>query len=186
MRAGGGQAKGSSFERNICLALSLWLRDGARTDLFVRKVLSGGRYTIALARNEDHGTPGDLMAGHPMAFAFASKVLVECKAYKDLGWDSFFYSFDKSFLGRTIKLCEDQGNASHLSFMVIAKQNRRESIAIMPKELGDKVLAAVWNKVSLRTHTFHSGKYTAIPFLDIVTLVRPKVFLKALQHDPNS
>jgi len=174
-------AKGSAFEREICLALSLWLSSGARTDLFVRNVLSGGRYTIALARNEDHGTPGDLMAGHPMAYAFATKVLVECKCYNDLNWDSFLYSPAKSFLGRTIKLCEDQGHAAHLTYMVVAKQNRRESIAIMPKELGDKLVLASWNKVALRMHTFHSGKFTAIPFADIVELVRPNVFLKALQ-----
>lgn len=178
MRKGGGQAKGSAFERESCLGLSLWVSQGKRTDLFTRNVLSGGRFTIAMARQEDHGTPGDTMASHPMAFAFASTFLVECKSYKDLGWTAFLHDEDKSFLGRVIKLCRSQAAHVGQDYIVIAKQNQRKPVLMMDRAAGLAALDTTWRKSSLQYHWFHRETIFAL-HLESLTYIRPDDFIEA-------
>lgn len=43
MKAGGGSRKGSAFEREVCVQLSLWWTQGSRDDVFWRTAGSGAR-----------------------------------------------------------------------------------------------------------------------------------------------
>ena len=50
MRPGGGKPKGNEFERWVGRQLSIWITDGARTNIFARNVLSGGGFTVTLEK----------------------------------------------------------------------------------------------------------------------------------------
>jgi hypothetical protein len=73
--------KGSAFERKICVALSLWVTDGQRKDVFWRSAMSGGRATV---RGLDVRQAGDVCAVAPEGHAFCDQWYVECKHYKSL------------------------------------------------------------------------------------------------------
>lgn len=80
MKRGGGNSKGSSFERRICKVLSSWWTDGNRDDLFWRTASSGGRSTQRAKKGvETAGGAGDLTFTDPSAepllkaFAFELK-----------------------------------------------------------------------------------------------------------------
>lgn len=61
MRKGGGSSKGSTFERDICKALSRWWTEGARDDVFWRTAGSGGRATNrAKSGQKTAGAYGDI------------------------------------------------------------------------------------------------------------------------------
>ena len=88
MKAGGGKAKGSSFERKICKALSLWVTYNERDDVLWRSALSGGRFTN-LRKKQDTGlehVAGDICAVHADGYAFVDWFYVECKTYKKFDW----------------------------------------------------------------------------------------------------
>ena len=67
MKRGGGSAKGSSFEREICKRLSLWWTEGERDDVFWRTAGSGGRATNRLKQGKGtSGAYGDLTFTDPI------------------------------------------------------------------------------------------------------------------------
>lgn len=80
MRKGGGKKKGASFEREICKALSLWVTNGKRGDVFWRSAMSGGRATIFA----DVRQCGDICAVAPEGAPLVERFFIECKHYKDL------------------------------------------------------------------------------------------------------
>lgn len=75
------KAKGSAFERKICKALSLWVTDGRRQDVFWRSAMSGGRATV---RGLDVRQAGDVCAVAPEGHEFCQYWYVECKHLKSL------------------------------------------------------------------------------------------------------
>lgn len=90
MRNGGGKQKGSQFEREICVALSLWVTGGSREDCFWRSAMSGGRATVARKRGADLAAhAGDITATHEDGHVLTNAYLVECKRYNDLQYASF-------------------------------------------------------------------------------------------------
>src|ERR1700686_1673675 len=105
MRSGGGKGKGSSFERKVCKALSLWVSAGKHVDLFWRSAMSGGRATVAhrrqIVQSEAAGTTwpsappvrqaGDITAVAPEGHKLTDLFLVECKHYRDLDFDLFIF-----------------------------------------------------------------------------------------------
>lgn len=61
MKKGGGSAKGSNFEREICKSLGLWWTHDERDDVFWRTAGSGGRATNRAKRGaQTAGAYGDL------------------------------------------------------------------------------------------------------------------------------
>jgi hypothetical protein len=85
MRSGGGKNKGSSFEREICVALSLWLTAGKREDCFWRSAMSGGRATV---RKGAVRQAGDICAVAPEGHVLTDKLYMECKHLKNITLDS--------------------------------------------------------------------------------------------------
>lgn len=92
MKAGGGKRKGSSFEREVCAMLSLFVTKGVRRDVFWRSSMSGGRSTVARKRRPSlkrgkqdlAHVAGDICAVHPEGTAFVDRYFVECKHYRDM------------------------------------------------------------------------------------------------------
>ena len=80
MRKGGGKKKGSQFEREVCKALSLWVTNGKRGDVFWRSAMSGGRATMF----SDVRQCGDICAVAPEGVPLTDHYFIECKAYRDL------------------------------------------------------------------------------------------------------
>ena len=85
MKSGGSKSKGSSFEREIAVKLSLWISFGKRKDVFWRSSMSGGRATVALNSGlQLKSQAGDVSAIAAIGEKLLDTHMVECKAYKDL------------------------------------------------------------------------------------------------------
>lgn len=92
MRAGGGKQKGSQFERDVCVALSLWVSKGRRRDCFWRSAMSGGRATVHRARGLSAETQaGDISAVHSSGHALTDLFCIECKHVRDVRFDLFLF-----------------------------------------------------------------------------------------------
>ena len=85
MRKGGGKSKGSAFEREVCVALSKWISNGEKVDIFWRSAMSGGRATIAKGAVRQ---AGDITAVAPEGHILTDKLYLECKHLKDISFDS--------------------------------------------------------------------------------------------------
>ena len=122
MRKGGGNQKGSSFERKICKALSLWVSNGEHEDLFWRTAMSGGRATVARKKGRSVRQSGDICAvdkdGHP----FTDKWYIETKAYKKIDFDSFIIK-RKGKLAKWWTICKREAKHYERNPMLIVKQN---------------------------------------------------------------
>lgn len=73
-------AKGSSFERKVCYALSDWWTGGADDDVFWRTSNSGGRATVRSKKGKATlGQHGDIGATKPIGEALLDFVTIEAK-----------------------------------------------------------------------------------------------------------
>lgn len=181
MKAGGGKEKGSRFERDVGTDLSLWISKGGRADLFARNVLSGGQFTNQTKKGSlETGTPGDLMANHPLAFSFLSMFFIECKHYADLGFEALLFDEDKSFLGRVMAKCKEQAHQAtpEVFPIIVAKQNRRPSIIICDGEVGQTMLKSA-NRVAMRPshHFLHNGTMMMMPLDQMTMKVNASLFI---------
>lgn len=134
--------KGGSHERAIGKKLSLWISHGEKSDLFTRNVLSGGSFTHAAKKGIVRGTPGDLAAAHPAAYAFLQLFEVECKHWRDVHADAILW-MNKGELLRVLAKLETRAHASHRSFFLIARQNFRPDIVLMPYDVGMRLSPAI-------------------------------------------
>jgi len=131
--------KGSSFERDIARAFSLWWTNGEHDDVFWRVLGSGGRATrkSRTGKNVAHASFGDLEATDPSAFPFTSLVVVEIKrgygrwAFEDVldnpvsktqPWAKFHE-----------QVSESQQDGGRPWWMVVYKRDKRKiMVALMP------------------------------------------------------
>lgn len=177
MRPGGGKQKGSNFERATGRALSMWLTEGERGDLFARNVLSGGVFTnnIKKGNTKELGTPGDLMANHPRAFAFLSKFNVECKHKADIGLDAFLFDYgDKSFLAKTLRGLREQSHKLGIAPWVVAKQNLRPTILLTDGEVGERIFASRRGRgLAPRWSLMHNHRRALFDFDSVLACVDP-------------
>ena len=84
MKPGKGKAKGSSFEREVCKKLSLWLTGGKSEDVFWRSAMSGGRATVAKGKVRQ---TGDITSVSPEGHILTDSLYLECKHLKDISLD---------------------------------------------------------------------------------------------------
>lgn len=131
MKAGGAKAKGSSFERQTCKALSLWVSHGERQDLFWRSAMSGGRATVQMKRGIGNRTQmTDISAIHPEGDKLTSLFFIECKHVRSIDLAQALVQ-RTGFLIRTWTkmqniLARDRatvGRVLALSPMLVAQQN---------------------------------------------------------------
>jgi hypothetical protein len=133
VRRGGGKAKGASFERDVCKALSLWVSNGTQEDVYWRSAMSGGRSTVARAKGKRLAEQaGDITCIHRSGQSFADKFFMECKFYKDLQYTGLLTG-----KGNLVKFwSEASKQAKHygkLPFM-IAKQNQQPATVCLSRE----------------------------------------------------
>jgi hypothetical protein len=82
------KAKGGSFERVICKALSRWISNGTREDLFWRSAMSGGRSTVAAKGGKKlNAQCGDITSVDPMGNVLTDDLYFECKHLKKCSLD---------------------------------------------------------------------------------------------------
>ena len=123
------KVKGGQFEREVCKNLSLWISEGKRDDIFWRSAMSGGRATIGAQKGINRKSQaGDISAVDQAGQKFIDNFYVECKFYKDLDFESFWFNS-----GRLWKFWEDAekcSNHNHKCPLLIAKQNRRPVLVL--------------------------------------------------------
>lgn len=134
MRPGGGKAKGATFERLVCVALSKWVSNGERDDLFWRSAMSGGRATVGRKKGvERSAQSGDISIidskGSPLADVFS----IECKTYEDLHLDNLVYGGKAGAPTFWTQCKRDAEQAGKLPFLV-AKQNRKDILLGLSQE----------------------------------------------------
>lgn len=123
MRPGGSKAKGSAFERVICKDLSLWLSRGERDDLLWRSAMSGGRASAQFKRGRRNLTQtGDISAIDPLGSLLTSKILIECKAYRDLVMIGLYLDLKGGINGHWTDLVAKARQHKKMP-MLVAKQN---------------------------------------------------------------
>lgn len=146
--------KGSSYERAICKALSLWWTDGTSDAVFWRTSTSGARATSRRKRGKStHGQHGDVCATDPIGEAFCRALAVEIKK----GYSKFspFDVLDKPKRGKP-QLFEEwmaqaEDSCQHggtLSWLIIFKRDKRQAMVAFPERLLDKFLAAECNQLN--------------------------------------
>jgi hypothetical protein len=117
------KAKGSAFERDVCVKLSLWISKGVSKDLFWRSAMSGGRATQSFKRGDVlRRQAGDISAVAPEGHVLTDKFYIELKHLKNLEYASFLLS-KAGTLWREWEKTVKQAKAHGREPMMIAKQN---------------------------------------------------------------
>lgn len=129
MRAGGGKQKGSSFERKVCVQLSLWVSKGKHKDLFWRSAMSGGRATVFHKSGTTIRQAGDICAVAPQGHRFTSIYFIECKHVKSLDIASFILD-GKGTLAKFWAKASKQARDHMRRPLLIAKENRRPTLVL--------------------------------------------------------
>lgn len=178
MKDGGGKNKGSEWERATGRALSLWLTNEERKDIFSRNVLSGGTFTLAESKGaKSSHMPGDLMAAHPLAFKFLERFSVECKHLASIGLEAYFWDTrGGKDLGEIIRLAKRQAASIGLEYMLIARQNRRDPLIFVNGDIGKQILGASRGTraaIFPMYHLLHRGSTFVMRFDDMIRFTDP-------------
>ena len=186
--------KGASFEREICKELSAWWTDNARTDVFWRTSISGGRAKVRSRQGKStFGQYGDIQATDPIGQPLIDFCTIELKrGYKgatvgdmlDKGAKSAVQPWEK-WVSQAI---EDHKNAGTPEWMLITKRDRRGVAVFMPVTCHIKLLAVgaelhsaapscrlVYEAVDKCGHVVYG-----IGFSDFINLVKPEHITAAL------
>lgn len=169
MRAGGGKGKGSSYEREICRRLSLWVTAGAATDVFWRSAMSGGRATVAHKKGQVVRQAGDITAVSPEGHSLCSRYYIECKHYKDLDIQSFFLT-GKGLLAKFWKTTVREAKKHGRYPVLIVRQNRVPDLVLARPVTLSHVLARLPEGTEVRVRNRGlSGRCTVWFFDDLVS-----------------
>ena len=136
-------AKGSQFEREFCKDLSLWWTHDKTDEMFWRSSNSGGRATVrAKAGKSTSGQHGDVAAIHPDGIALIDLITFELK--RGYSKSTIHDVFDKSESAaqQTWEKWYEQASTSarlagSLSWLIVHKRDRRDTMAYMPSTLFD-------------------------------------------------
>jgi hypothetical protein len=129
MKYGARKEKGSQFEREICVKLSLWVSKGKHRDLYWRSSLSGGRATVSHQRGKVIRQAGDICATAPEGHKLTDAYMIECKFYKDLELEGFL--FGKGVLAGFWRVAVEAAARHQRSPLLVAKQNLRPVLALL-------------------------------------------------------
>lgn len=130
MRKGGGKAKGASFERKCCVALSLWISHGEHEDLLWRSAMSGGRATVAAKLGKNlRRQAGDVSAVSIEGCSLTGMFYLECKHVKRLSLEKFIID-GKGPLANYWRTACVEAKKHHKKPMLIAKQNLLPTLVV--------------------------------------------------------
>lgn len=144
MKAGGGKAKGSAYERELCRKVSLWITHGERDDTVWRSASSGAVHTVRKRKKESKGNydtqVGDLCSIHPLSEPFFTAFGVEAKRYGDLKFENLVFQIlaqnsAQAFWQKHVKLCSDAGKVP----VGIFKQDRRPDMLLVPLQISQRL-----------------------------------------------
>ena len=178
-----GRSKGNAFERKISKRLSLWLSKGDSPDLFWRTAASGARST-SRARTTGRGiesAAGDINATSSEAEAFTRLFSIECKTYKSLELEQLFFaqSLEQSIVGRFWLQTKRQAASVQRHPLLIAKQNARGELVLLPTPVYERVLAwgtmggAKHKKKAPRSVYVETGTIAVLSLDDFLELLDP-------------
>lgn len=126
-----GKSKGSSFERDVCKALSRWVSAGEQEDIFWRSAMSGGRATVGRKTGKDlRRQAGDITAVAPEGHSLTEKYYIECKFYANLDITAFILK-GKGKLGEFWRVCVAEAEHYGKDPLLIAKQNNQPIIVLL-------------------------------------------------------
>lgn len=129
MKKGKSKAKGGSFERSTCKGLSLWLTQGKDEDVFWRAAMSGGRATVGKKSGKNLAKQaGDISAVSEIGHKLTNQFYIECKYYKTLNLDKIAAMEESGNLVKFWKIAQTEAKSYSKIPMLIAKQNRVETI----------------------------------------------------------
>lgn len=174
MKATAAREKGNEFERLMCKRMSLWLSAGQRRDLFMRNVASGGAFTLSARRGSPSGVGGDMMAVHPLAHDFLEVFLTEYKHWRDLNFEAALW-MNRGEFAQVLTKAERQAIAAQRHYFIVAKQNHRAPILLMPHDVGLSC-ATVLRSHAVR-HSLWGGRMFAC-LLDDVLGADPVEFIR--------
>ncbi len=165
MRAGGGKQKGASFERQICVALSQWVSNKKRKDLYWRSAMSGGRATLGFRKGEKHlSQGGDISSIDPIGAGLTDKFFIEIKFLKNLDLAAFWLGSGTLF--RFWEIAQKEACKYNKEPMLIAKQNFYDTLVIVGA--GSKL--GFPNIVRWRSYKYNA---TVMLFDDMLRLKHP-------------
>ena len=134
MKPGGGKAKGSAFEREICKKLSLWISKGKRVDCLWRSAMSGGRATVQRKSGVDIRQAGDICSVSPEGHALTDLYYIETKSYRNLAIDRFII-LQQGQLEKFWRETKKQARRYGKRPLLIAKQNGMPTLLITDRAL---------------------------------------------------
>ncbi len=132
--------KGSGFEREVCKLLSRWWTNGKRDDVFWRTAGSGAMAKTRSKRNKKtFGQCGDVQATDPIGQPLINVCSIELKrgysrnTFSDLieKPDNAAEQAYEKFFNQAV---EDHKNAESLSWMLIAKRDRKQPLVFIPQK----------------------------------------------------
>ena len=167
MKPGGGSQKGSSFEREVCKKLSLWISEGVRDDVFWRTAGSGARATTrAKSGRGTCNADGDMCCLDPAYQWFIDSVLVEMKrGYNSWRLDDFLLPKQKkdSIFVVWEKL-EKEAARLHKLPLLIFKQDRRQELYISSASFETYSQVILHHFKSIYIHPYPFNLYNIIGF----------------------
>ena len=122
--------KGSSFERDLCTKLSLWISKGEHPDLLWRSAISGGRGTARQAKHGAQRVSGDICSVGQGGHILTDHYHIEAKHVKNMGLTAFALK-GSGFLAVEWKRCVRQAD-SHMKLpMMIVRQNLMPTVVVL-------------------------------------------------------
>jgi hypothetical protein len=142
----GRSKKGSKYERQFSVMLSLWWTNGKNDDCFWRTAGSGGRARRRGAQKRTHGQHGDICATHPDGESLTKLLTLELKC--GYNRDTIANLLDQvpgaarqeyeTWLGKTIEAASQAGT---VSWLLVHHRDRRSNIVFFPDELFEALLS---------------------------------------------
>ena len=163
--------KGSSWEREACAELSLWLTEGETAKGLER--IQRGR-----------GLEGDIKSVHPKTYEFCQQFLVECKHYTDLDIPALLLkSGNFNTLRDFIVKAEKEAIALGKEWMIFAKQDRYPPFVLVSGKIFSYTKA--WLHMGDMTYHILKNEGFLLSPASVIMLkwddlkkVNPEVFLK--------
>ena len=189
-----GKQKGNAFERSICKQLSLWFSEGKSDDWFWRSSNSGGRAT-------GRGRKGAKTTGHYGDIAATCKEgesLLQCftieikRGYNrcsiadliDKPEGAAQQQYEKWFE----QLDESIDYAHSISYLLIHKRDRRETVVVLPNITLEHDFRAAGVPVGLLSPLFHLRRpkendwWTGTALSSFLSILKPHNVLSILRN----
>ena len=167
--------KGRTFEIALATQLSLWWTEGERDDVFWHTHDSGGRATKRAAKGKKtKNLHGDICAVDPIGQPLIDMITFEAKrGYNRHTLADLLDKPDGAAAQEWEKWIEkahtSQVNAGSLSWMIVAKRDRRDVLCVCPMALlvrlgVDKFAARIW---------LEEGQLGAMKLAEFLNTVHP-------------